>query len=335
LISFHSLRQVSIEKTRPKDVPGFKRKGHDVWVPLRLDGTAVTALSIGDELALRAQPLDYLYTVEKVASTASSTSDFAGAAEEHAERSAKRLRLGTPSDAATDSSALGAGSSADLSGAAAPDGAAQLAPLCLSVDLKTNLTFKDICLDLRAGWFCDSTGQMLASGVTSGGANAKVAGFDFDQCLVKESGRAGQIRATPKFAGTMATLQKLHASGYKVVIFTNESVERLKKNDALERQLVLKMNRLEDFVRACGIPIPLFIGIRGSSKSPSHYRKPEAGMWRYHETHCNGGVAVCKKTSFYVGDAAGRPRDHSDGDKQFAANAGIPFFTETEYFKEK
>ena len=31
--------------------------------------------------------------------------------------------------------------------------------------------------------------------------------------------------------------------------------------------------------------------------------------------------------SFYVGDAAGRPADHSDADVGFATNAGLTFYT--------
>ena len=31
--------------------------------------------------------------------------------------------------------------------------------------------------------------------------------------------------------------------------------------------------------------------------------------------------------SFYVGDAAGRPADHSDADVGFAANASLVFYT--------
>ncbi len=43
------------------------------------------------------------------------------------------------------------------------------------------------------------------------------------------------------------------------------------------------------------------------------------------------GFVVCDVTL----DAAGRPRDHSDSDKKYAENAGVPFYTETQFFKEK
>jgi bifunctional polynucleotide phosphatase/kinase len=33
------------------------------------------------------------------------------------------------------------------------------------------------------------------------------------------------------------------------------------------------------------------------------------------------------EVSYYVGDAAGRPGDHSDSDRKWALNVGLPFFT--------
>ena len=39
--------------------------------------------------------------------------------------------------------------------------------------------------------------------------------------------------------------------------------------------------------------------------------------------------------SFFVGDAAGRPRDHSDCDKMFAKNLGVTFHLDNEFFKKK
>lgn len=42
--------------------------------------------------------------------------------------------------------------------------------------------------------------------------------------------------------------------------------------------------------------------------------------------------AVEEQASFFVGDAAGRVGDHSDTDRKWAINVGIPFFTPEEYF---
>ena len=48
-------------------------------------------------------------------------------------------------------------------------------------------------------------------------------------------------------------------------------------------------------------------------------------MWR---ALCamNGGVKPDLAASFFVGDAAGRPADHSDCDSAFAKAVGLPFF---------
>lgn len=47
------------------------------------------------------------------------------------------------------------------------------------------------------------------------------------------------------------------------------------------------------------------------------------------------GVEVDLKECFFVGDAAGRPKDHDDCDKMFAQNVGIAFHTDDGYFKCK
>ena len=36
---------------------------------------------------------------------------------------------------------------------------------------------------------------------------------------------------------------------------------------------------------------------------------------------------------FFVGDAAGRPNDHGDSDREFARAVGVAFHTETEFFR--
>jgi hypothetical protein len=40
-------------------------------------------------------------------------------------------------------------------------------------------------------------------------------------------------------------------------------------------------------------------------------------------------------TSFYIGDAMGRPDDWFDYDKQFAIEIGVQYFTETHFHKHK
>ncbi|KAK9388310.1 polynucleotide kinase 3 phosphatase-domain-containing protein [Lipomyces mesembrius] len=79
------------------------------------------------------------------------------------------------------------------------------------------------------------------------------------------------------------------------------------------------------------------------------FRKPHVGMWRLvkevHERHLRRlqknesefvdepiDIDLDRGNSFFVGDAAGRKGDHSTGDKDFAKNLGIKFYTPEEFF---
>lgn len=64
------------------------------------------------------------------------------------------------------------------------------------------------------------------------------------------------------------------------------------------------------------------------------YRKPNTAMWEFFCQNCNGNVKIDKEKSFFVGDAAGRKKDHSASDKEFAANCGLKFYTEDEFFEK-
>ena len=64
------------------------------------------------------------------------------------------------------------------------------------------------------------------------------------------------------------------------------------------------------------------------------YRKPSTGAWRHLGEEASDSVRPDLASSFYVGDAAGRPGDHSDTDREFARAVGVRFHTETEFFKE-
>lgn len=68
--------------------------------------------------------------------------------------------------------------------------------------------------------------------------------------------------------------------------------------------------------------------------SKDAYRKPNIGMWEFFCQSCNGDVKVDKKKSFFVGDAAGRGKDHGKSDKEFATNCGLTFYTEEEFFSK-
>ncbi|XP_073271646.1 polynucleotide 3'-phosphatase ZDP-like isoform X3 [Primulina huaijiensis] len=139
----------------------------------------------------------------------------------------------------------------------------------------------------------------------------KIAAFDFDGCLAKTSvKRVGADAWSVMYPSIPEKLQNLYNDGYKLVIFTNESnIERWK-------------NKRQVFI-ACGLSY-------GVPEDP--FRKPEPGMWKIMEKEFNSGLPVDTNQSFYVGDAAGRPDDHSDADIKFAQAIGLKFYVPEEYF---
>ena len=124
-------------------------------------------------------------------------------------------------------------------------------------------------------------------------------------------------------------LRSLHEQQYKIVIITNEIMDRLKKSSAIEKTMLKKTGRLEGFLAQVRVPAQVFC-----ATAKDDYRKPEPGTWRV-LLERNGGIEPDLKASFYVGDAAGRKGDFSDSDKKFAEAVGLPFYDEKEFFEVK
>ena len=181
-------------------------------------------------------------------------------------------------------------------------------------------------------------GSFLARVDPACAPNANVAAFDLDDTLQKtRSGRPGYaVSELDDFVfwseRVADAVRSVHARGHAVVIFSNQGGVKGaldgKRADVVRRRVDALAKRLE-------VPLHFFCGTqKGAEKDPRGYRKPETGAWRYFETKCNGGVAIDLKTSYYVGDAAGRPQDHSDSDAAFARNVGVRFFTPEAFFSE-
>ncbi|XP_020098804.1 polynucleotide 3'-phosphatase ZDP isoform X2 [Ananas comosus] len=165
--------------------------------------------------------------------------------------------------------------------------------------------------------------------------SAKIAAFDFDGCLANTSvKRHGADAWSLLYPSIPEKLQGLYESGFKLVIFTNESnIERWKNKR--QQAVDSKIGRLDSFIKCVNVPMQVFIACGlGESKYQAcdPFRKPKPGMWRLMEEHFNSGIGIDLEQSFYVGDAAGRANDHSDADIKFAEVIGLKFHVPEDFF---
>jgi len=188
-------------------------------------------------------------------------------------------------------------------------------------------------VNLAPGW--RAHGPLLVWEYESPAPCASIAAFDFDGCLANTPLHGDANDWKMQFANVPRVLQGLHERGVKIVIITNESMDRFKSADAIGKCIRKKCGRLEGFCRAVGVPIQVLCATGGTSKNPDPFRKPGTAAFSWMAESANGGIAPDLERCFYVGDAAGRPGDHSDSDAIFARNIGLEFFTETRFFEEK
>lgn len=128
----------------------------------------------------------------------------------------------------------------------------------------------------------------------------KVGAFDLDGTLFLGTSK------TP-YPGALQKLQELIATGYKIIIISNQL---RKKDETLKR-------RVDELAKHYQIPMDIYL-----SRARDQYRKPDIGILSL----------LSQKPEFYVGDASGRAGDFSDSDLKFAENAGIPFYTPEQFF---
>lgn len=111
-------------------------------------------------------------------------------------------------------------------------------------------------------------------------------------------------------------LQSYTKNGYTIVIFTNQGYRGAQLKTAIAR-----VNNVLTYLNQHGID-PWIL-----AANKEEYRKPAPFMWQtfiqyYTSTNVN----------FYCGDAAGRPGDYANSDREFAIAVGIPFMTPEEVF---
>ncbi|GLD65645.1 bifunctional polynucleotide phosphatase/kinase [Lates japonicus] len=186
---------------------------------------------------------------------------------------------------------------------------------------------------VKSSW--QQIGNLLLYTAAGVRGSDKVAGFDIDGCIITT--KSGKVFPTapddwrilyPEIQPRLATLLR---KGYKVVFFTNQ----MGISKGKLRPEVFK-SKVEDILATLQLPVQVFV-----ATGPGIYRKPVMGMWNHLCEKANDGVTVNKTTSFYVGDAAGRPenwapgkkkKDFSCSDRLFALNIGLQFHTPEEYF---
>ena len=155
-------------------------------------------------------------------------------------------------------------------------------------------------------------GSVLARVPLAWRQTAMVAAFDWDATLT--SAEMGHGRRWFNDA-VVKRLSDLHASGYAICVFSNQARIGDSPWNARSRDV---RARIDDLLERLSVPVAVFIACNRDG-----FRKPERGMWDL----LFGGVQVDMARSFFVGDAAGRPGDHSDCDKVFADRIGVTFFT--------
>lgn len=165
--------------------------------------------------------------------------------------------------------------------------------------------------------------------------SCKILGVDLDGTIITtKSGRTfpqNEFDWRLLYPVIPQILEQYHSDGFKLVIFTNQKGIQNGKVDAGSFK-----RKIEKILSSFTIPAQVYVSL-----GTMMYRKPCIGMWNYMEKEENGGIAVNRPESIYVGDAAGRvatkgrKKDFSTADRLFAMNIGVQFFTPEEFFLKK
>ncbi|KAL3472793.1 polynucleotide kinase 3 phosphatase-domain-containing protein [Aspergillus californicus] len=191
------------------------------------------------------------------------------------------------------------------------------------------LTWRVLHDSLLVGKYSDS-----AANRTQGTGKLKVAAFDFDSTLVKTaSGNKFPSHANDwKWWNECvpSRLRELNKEGFQLVIMSNQKAVRLKKEKTGgdSKSLTILKGRLSNMMKELNVPLSAY-----AATADDEYRKPRAGMWReFVDDYDLDVTGIDTLKSIFVGDAAGRPNDHSLADRGFASNASLSFKTPEEFF---
>jgi bifunctional polynucleotide phosphatase/kinase len=162
---------------------------------------------------------------------------------------------------------------------------------------------------------------------------SRMAAFDFDGCLVVKMFGDREM-CSVMFDHVPDVLRSLYKAGYMVCIISNQG-DIGRATNSREETVERVKRRFDTFVDMVGIPCLVL-----ASTTNDKYRKPDVGMWLMVQEFCEPVIDSLRSgsffdDSFYVGDAAGRPGDHSDCDKEFAKSCNISFYNELEFFRDR
>lgn len=158
-------------------------------------------------------------------------------------------------------------------------------------------------------------------------ASIKLAAFDMDGTIIKT--KSGNTFPTSErdwvfFNDHVApTLRRLHEQGYTLVIFSNQA--GFPKQNVFSGRGKQVMTKVDAFMQQLALPITAYLATQRDGN-----RKPQAGMLRLFLA--SAGCDSLHTDSFFCGDAAGRPHDHSADDKGFAEAAGLKFMLPEQVF---
>ena len=176
------------------------------------------------------------------------------------------------------------------------------------------------------GWWTQMADGLLYYEMKGYYSGTEIAAFDLDGTIIKtKSGEDFPQDENDWEFRSPAVKAKLvdnHNKRINNVIMSNQNGIGLGYQDKREW-----MAKVEQITAELGIPM-FVLAAPGDNK----YRKPDTGMWDFFACTLNQFKIIDNSKAVYVGDAAGRPNDHGDGDRMFAKNVGIKFRTPKMYF---
>jgi bifunctional polynucleotide phosphatase/kinase len=162
----------------------------------------------------------------------------------------------------------------------------------------------------------------------------KIAAFDMDGTIIQTKSGAKFAKGSDDWKFTyenvVSTIQSLHSSGYKSIIFSNQGGLTSGKTQLSDLQV-----KIQDITSQLNVPVEVYL-----MSAKDNFRKPMTDTWDFMLENNELDPETVDQVSFYCGDAAGRskgymsgkPKDFNITDRYFAQNSGVTFMTPEELF---